>query len=381
MINLNDMVDVPEPNQPEQLSSGEVLQDKLKNSLSYIGLVAIASLTAVLLTQLHIPVSWLVGPMIFGLVYSLFKGEAQPLPPIFSILGQAIIALTTATRFSFDTLILAKEYALPLLGCITITGILSILNGYLLSRWAGIDKATSLLGCIPGAGPTLVALSEDLGGDAIAVAFLQYLRILMVSVIVPSLVTFSSSETIGQLAILPEMSTPSATLPPILNLGILALCGILGLLIGRGIKLPAAVFLGPFFLGLITFWILPYPLHVPDPIFAASLLLFGLSIGLKFDRQVAQTLVKSVVIQLGLVTILIAVCLGIGYEFHQLTHIDTLTAILGTTPGGISAITATVIEIGGNVGLVVAMQMTRMFLILLLSPWLAASLLSAKPGI
>jgi uncharacterized membrane protein AbrB (regulator of aidB expression) len=42
--------------------------------------------------------------------------------------------------------------------------------------------------------------------------------------------------------------------------------------------------------------------------------------------------------------------------------------------------TATAIEIGGNTGLVVAMQMTRMFLILLLSPWLATSLLSSKPG-
>lgn len=373
------MVDVPKPNQPEQISSEETLKEKFKKNLYYIGLGAIASGTALLFNQIHIPVSWLIGPMIFGLIWAIFRGEAQPLPSIFSIIGQAIIALTTATRFSLDTLVLAQTYALPLLGCITITGTLSLLNGYLLSRWAGIDKATGFLGCIPGAGPSLVALSEDLGGDAIAVAFLQYLRIVLVSVIVPSLVTFWSSESITQPIISPDLPLPSAPLNPILNLSILALCGILGVVLGKIVKLPTAVFLGPFFLGLITFWTLPYPLHVPAPIFALGLLLFGLSIGLKFNRQIAQTLLKSMVIQLGLVMILIAVCLGIGYEFHQLTHIDTLTAILGTTPGGISSMTATVIEIGGNVGLVVAMQMTRMFLILLLIPWFANSLLSSKP--
>ena len=373
------MVDVSKQNQAEQASSGKSLQEKLKTNLYYMGLVAIASGTAFLFNALHIPVSWLVGPMIFGLIWALLQGEVQPLPSIFSIIGQAIIALTTATRFSFDTLLLAKDYALPILGCITITGSLSVLNGYLLSRWAGIDRKTGFLGCIPGAGPSLVALSEDLGGDAIAVAFLQYLRILLVSVIVPSLVTFWSSETLPQPVVSPDVSSPEATLSPSLNLLILALCGVFGVLIGRGIKLPAALFLGPFLLGLITFWTLPYPLHIPAPVFAAGLLFFGLYIGVKFDRQVAQTLVKSVVIQSGLVTILIAICLGVGYAFHQLTHIDTLTAILGTTPGGISSMTATVIEIGGNTGLVVAMQMTRMFLILLFLPWLATSLLSSKP--
>ncbi|MDJ1178660.1 AbrB family transcriptional regulator [Roseofilum sp. BLCC_M91] len=373
------MVDVPEHNQANQKSPQEKLRETVKINLYYIGLVAIASTTALLGNALHIPVSWLVGPMLFGLIWAIVRGEAQPLPSIFSIIGQAIIALTTATRFSLDTLILVKTYALPLLGCITITGLLSVFNGYLLSRWAGLDKATGFLGCLPGAGPSLIALSEDLGADAIAVAFLQYLRILLVSVIVPSLVTFWSGETINQPIPPPDVSASTSSLSPSLNLGILALCSLFGVLIGRGIKLPAAVFLGPFFLGLITFWSLPYPLHVPAPIFAAGLLLFGLSIGLKFDRQVAQNLIKSMVIQLGLVMILIAICLGVGYEFHQLTHIDTLTAILGTTPGGISSMTATVIEIGGNAGLVVAMQMTRMFLILLLSPWLASSLLSSQP--
>lgn len=373
------MVDVPEHNQANQKSPQEKLRETVKINLYYIGLVAIASTTALLGNALHIPVSWLVGPMLFGLIWAIVRGEAQPLPSIFSIIGQAIIALTTATRFSLDTLILVKTYALPLLGCITITGLLSVFNGYLLSRWAGLDKATGFLGCVPGAGPSLIALSEDLGADAIAVAFLQYLRILLVSVIVPSLVTFWSGETINQPIPPPDVSASTSSLSPSLNLGILALCSLFGVLIGRGIKLPAAVFLGPFFLGLITFWSLPYPLHVPAPIFAAGLLLFGLSIGLKFDRQVAQNLIKSMVIQLGLVMILIAICLGVGYEFHQLTHIDTLTAILGTTPGGISSMTATVIEIGGNAGLVVAMQMTRMFLILLLSPWLASSLLSSQP--
>ena len=69
------------------------------------------------------------------------------------------------------------------------------------------------------------------------------------------------------------------------------------------------------------------------------------------------------------------ICFLVGYEFHLITRVDTMTAVLGSTPGGLSSMIATVIELGGDLRLVLAMQMTRTFLILMLSPFLAASLL------
>jgi uncharacterized protein len=83
---------------------------------------------------------------------------------------------------------------------------------------------------------------------------------------------------------------------------------------------------------------------------------------------------KAVLLELALVTLLILICLGVGYGFHLVTGVNLITSILGSTPGGITPIMAMTLQLGGDSGLVLAMQMTRMLLILLISPWFATFL-------
>ena len=66
-----------------------------------------------------------------------------------------------------------------------------------------------------------------------------------------------------------------------------------------------------------------------------------------------------------LVIVLMLSCLAIGYQFHSIAKIDLVTAILGFTPGGIEAMIATANQLGGNTGMVLAIQVTRQMLILL----------------
>lgn len=322
-----------------------------------------------LFNGLHVPVGWLIGPMVAGILYAVFRGKPQPLPPIFFIVGQAIVAIATATGFSLHTLGLMKTYALPLMICIVITGGMSVLNGYLLGRWGNLDRATGFLSCVPGASYSLIAMSEAMGADAIAVALLQYLRILLVAVIVPTLVGywFAGDTTIPSVISIPLQTLPS--LPPVFNLAILGGCGVLGILLGEKFHLPSSLFFGPFIVSLIVFWTIPHSIKMPSLLFTVGLLFVGFSIGLKFDWNNAKTLWKAVLIEIVLVLILILFCLGAGYIFHEITQVDTMTAILGSTPGGITAMIATVIQLGGDSGIVLAMQMTRMLLILLISPW------------
>lgn len=342
-------------------------------------MLAIATAAGYFFQWLAVPVPWLLGPMLAGTSYAIWQGGAQPLPPAFSLTGNAVIALATAARFSWDTLTQAASYALPLLGCILITGSLSLLNGYLLWRWAGIDRLASLLGCLPGASASLVALSEDLGADALTVAILQYLRILMVTSLIPATASsFFALDAVPQVAAVLPPETP---LPFLLNFCLLCLVGILGFWGGRQLKLPASLFLGPFLAGLLAFWLLPERLQFPQPIFTAGLLCLGLSIGLKFDWRTVRQLLKGVAMEAVLVLILIATCLSVGYGFHLVTHIDSLTAVLGSSPGGISTMMASAMQLGADSGLVMAMQIVRMLLVLLLSPWLATCLgkQSARP--
>lgn len=343
-----------------------------------IGLIAIAIVVSIISTWLHIPVAWLLTPMLVGISYAMYKGSRQPLPAKFKLVGQVIVGLATATRFSPETLMMASSYALPLLGCVVATGSLSMFNGYLLSRWAGIDRTTAFLGFIPGAASSIVVMSEEMGADAIAVALIQYIRVLMVVVILPAIATFLFPHLDNPATATIAITKNLPTLPIGLNLFILALCGTLGIWAGKRLHLPSAGFLGPFLVGLVTLWLLPYQLQLPQPIFSAGLLLIGLSIGVQFDWHTARKLLKAVLVEIGLVIALILMCLAIGYGFHLLTNADTVTAILGFTPGGIEAMIATVMQLGGDTGLVMAMQLTRMLSIILIAPWLVSFLVKRQ---
>ncbi len=355
-----------------------VTQPAIMTKKNIILLLASAVVAGLLFDSAQVPVPWLCGSMVVGIACALIRGGSQKLPSTFEIVGQVIIGIATAARFPLQTLELAATHAVPLLLIVVFTGSMSLLNGYLLERWAGVDRATSFLGCLPGASSSIVAMSSEMGADAIAVAVLQYLRLLMVVFLVPIAVNLlfpADALTQATSTIPTENGLP---VPMLLNLLVLAACGILGIWCGGRLRLPSPVFLGPFFVGLITFWVLPYHFQVPTLAFNGGLLLVGLPIGLRFDWQKARKLLKAVLIETGLVIVLILVCLAVGYAFHLVTGVDTMTAVLGSTPGGMQVMIASAVEFGSNSGLVLAMQMTRMLIILSIGPWLATKLIKSS---
>ena len=336
-------------------------------TLQALGLAIVAGFTC---NYLGVPVAWLVGPLVIGVSLAFFEGKARPLPGAFLTIGKAIIGVYSASRFSPDTLALAQHYIIPLLICISVTAGLSMLNGFVLWQVAGVDRTTSFLGAIPGSASNIVAMSEDLGANPISVAVLQYTRMMLVALLVPSaaswLATVDGVEApTSRISVAVTQSELAPTQPLGICLLFLVGCCILGPLLGRRLRLPAPAFLGSFFLGLAVFWLFPHQFYVPSFAFLAALILVGLAVGLKFDWQTVRTLWRAVLIEIGLIVLLMLACVGIGYEFHQVTHIDTMTALLGFVPGAIEAMVATANELGGDTGMVLAIQMTRQFLILL----------------
>lgn len=332
--------------------------------------IILAIVAGFLFNWLQVPVGWLLGPMIVGILYAITQGSSQPLPPIFMTLGKSFVALTTAARFSPETLSIVTHYPIPVLLGLFLTGIVSLFHGYLLSRWGGIDRVTGLLSFIPGAASSIVSIAEEMGADAVAITVLQYIRVLLVMLIIPGLVSLLFPTSSIPAISLAVAEVHSSSIPFVGNLLLLALCCGFGILLGKQFRLPASGFLGTFIVTLMVFWTSPVVLEVPQWLFATGLLFVGLSIGLKFDWKTVKTLWKAVLIDLGLVLSLIFFCLAVGYGFHLVTQVDTVTAILGLTPGGIEAMIATVMQTEGDIGLVLALQLSRMLIIILFAPWL-----------
>lgn len=332
-----------------------------------------AAATGWLFDAVRLPVAWLLGPMMAGIVAAGVNGKPQAMHPAWQMVGQAILGLNTGLSFPLATLKTASVYAVPLFLAVVATAGLSLLNGHLLYRWAGVDQATGFMGSLPGAASSMVAMSDEMGADAVVVAMLQYIRLLLVSFITPVAVAaiFHTGGGDGAVAQAAAMLR-QASLP--LDLAVLAACGVLGAWLGKLGKIPSPTFLGPFFAMLIVSWLVPVQFTLPTALFRAGMLAVGISIGVRFDVPLARRLGRVAVIETLLVIGLIAVALGIGYGFHAVTGVDTMTAVLGSTPGGMDTMVASAFTLGANSGLVLSMQLTRWFVVLLAGPWVAGRL-------
>jgi len=325
--------------------------------------ILLAGAGSFLLSMLHVPVAWLIGSLMVGIGYTLTQGRPTPLPPVFITVGKSLVGIAAAARFSPDNLMTAAAYAAPLLTALGITGGLSMLNGYLISRWSGIGLVTCLLGAIPGTASANVAISSEFGADPSIVAILQYLRLLMVVLLVPAMASLFTPDSVTSNRAISVIDTHVVALA--LNLAVLGICSALGIWMGKKLRLPTKEFLGSFVCGLGLFGMFPSQYYVPRPLIVIALLLIGLSAGLKFNWQHMVKLRKAVLLEIILVLFLVACCLGIGYEFHRLTHVDLTTALLAFAPGGMEAMIATSNQLGSDTGLVLTIKFIHQMLIII----------------
>jgi uncharacterized protein len=71
-----------------------------------------------------------------------------------------------------------------------------------------------------------------------------------------------------------------------------------------------------------------------------------------------------------LIVLVILACGLLGIVLSEVTGVDRLTAYLAATPGGLFAVLATAADSGSDVTYVLAVQVIRVFAMLLLAPLL-----------
>lgn len=369
-----------------------------KTWVRQLAVVSVTSLGGGILFQLvDLPVAWLLGPMLAGVAVSLVTGRPVQLPAAWRAGAQVVLGVAVGSRLSRDAFSgLGSDLPWLLVLVVTTAG-LSMLNGYLLSKLAGVDPATGFLGSVPGAASSMVALSADLQADARLVAVLQYLRVLLVAFLVPFLVENAApylspppaqppaEPAVGRSAVpmIPGSDNgvftdelaptePSDYLP---TAGLLAAYGVVGWFAGRALRLPSASFLGPFAVSGAGSLMLG-PLPFPDAVFNAALLVLGAWIGAQFDGPFVRRLGRIALIEAILIVLLVVATGLLGVAFSRLTGVPVVTALLASSPGAMEAMVALSLKLDAQTPLVVGMQMFRFLTMLLGGPWIARGLVN-----
>jgi hypothetical protein len=144
-----------------------------------------------------------------------------------------------------------------------------------------------------------------------------------------------------------------------------------GALSARLRRIPAAPLLLPLGLGIVLQDAGLLTIELPPWLLAVSYAIVGWSTGLGFNRTILRHAAQSLPRVIVSILVLMAVCGGLAGLLVVAAGIDPLTAYLATSPGG--ADSAAIIAMASNVDVafVMAMQTTRLVLVLLIGPSLA----------
>ena len=334
--------------------------------------VATVALT-VPLALLGVPSPALFAGLVVATVLALVGVAPKDVPRPATTLAQAVIGVVIGVLAQPGTVAGLAPQWLPVLLVTAATLAVSMVAGLLLGLRRGVTPLTGMLALTAGGASGLVAVSRDLGGDERVVAVVQYLRVGIVTAAMPVVAALAYGASAGGVAV----EQPGGA-PWYLDLAFLAVCMAVGLGLSRLVRVPAGGLLGPMAVAIalnVTGW--SFAASPPELLVELAYAVIGWQAGVRFTRESLRLVIGALPLASALIVAVIGACAGLGFLLSWLTGATALDGYLATTPGGVYAVLATAISAGGDVTFVVATQVLRLIVMLLVAPLLAR--LAARP--
>jgi membrane AbrB-like protein len=330
------------------------------------GALLSASLVCVAAFELmRLPAALMLGSIAAGILLSWFEGRVR-IPAWAFVIAQGFVGCLVARSITPDIVMTIVRKWPMFLGLIGAVIFFAAGLGFALARWKVLPGATAVWGSWPGAATAMVLMADAFGGDMRLVAVMQYLRVACVG-FVASVVAraWSASSAAAPAAI--DWFPPLAAGP---FLGTLVLA-VGGAVVGMKSRLPAGPLLLPLFVGASLSASHALTITLPPWLLAICYALVGWSVGVRFTRGLVLHAGRQLPRILASILALIALCGGLAFALHEAAGTDALTAYLATSPGGTDAVAIIAASSPVDVPFVMAMQIGRLLMVLLIGPSLA----------
>lgn len=335
--------------------------DALTSPLRWLVLLGGSALLSALLMGIRLPAALLLGPMIAAIAVEA-GGGAIRLPRVVLYGSQALIGCMIARVLTPDILTIFAQRWPIFLGVIVAVVAAAGVIGAAMSRWRVLPGTTAVWGMAPGAASAMVFMAGEFGADARLVAFMQYLRVVLVATL---------ATVVARLSVGPHAAAAGVRWFPLLHALPFAetlAIALLGGVIGRLARVPAGAFLVPMVLGALLHSSGLVHLDLPPWLLAASYATVGWSIGLGFTRDILAHAVRALPQTLAAIGVLIAFAGLLALILVEAFGIDPLTAYLATSPGGADSVAIIAASSHVDMSFVMALQTVRFVFVLLAGP-------------
>jgi membrane AbrB-like protein len=332
------------------------LKDELRvPSWRVIPSLAIAAGLGWLASYAHVPLAWVLGPLIATALTSV-AGYPVFAPALGRRLGQAVVGTSVGLNMTAAAVGVIVMWAPWMIVTALVAILLAAALSVPMSIASRIDHKTAYFSLTPGGLSEMANVGVSVGAEAEPIAVSQALRVaLLVCLMPPLIIALGIDGGLMNQASQIQLSWFEAAAALLAGLTGVAVTRLLrfnnpwtvGAILGTGIVAAAGLLTG----------------RIPGILFSAGQFLIGLSIGARFRRESLIRLPRIFIVS-ALFTIALAVLLfAYAWVLAAVTGIDLASLALGSSPGGMAemALTAQVLHL--NVALVIAFHVIRAFFV------------------
>lgn len=336
----------------------------------WLALIVLSTALVALAEYLHVPAALLIGPMLAATIVAATDGSIR-VPGALFVTAQGVIGCLIGRNVPLSFIDdMRRDWPLHLFGIVAVIAAATIL-GLVLVRWSKLPGTTAIWGMSPGAAPAMILMSESYGGDIRLVALMQYMRVVGVA-LVAAVITRLWSTGIDAAPPAVVWFPAVAWLPFIATMLLACVFSFLAV----RMRLPAGAVLLPMAVAVLVQEAGWLRIELPQWLLAVSFGLVGWHVGLRFTRPIllhALKLLPTIVVS---AVALIALCALIAGALVIFAGLDPLTAYLATCPGGLDTVAIIAASSNGDLRFIMAMQTTRLIVVMIVSPVIARFLVS-----
>ena len=329
-------------------------------------LLALSLIFAWVFDVIHLPAALLLGAMLGAILVAIAEGTPRVTRSAF-VAAQGVVGCLVARSITPDILVSLREGWLLFISVTVVVIAACSAMGWVLARRKILPGTTAVWGCSPGGASVMTLMAEAHGGDMRLVAVMQYLRVVIVTI----LATVVSHLWIDSAAVSPSIFSNWFSEVAWLHLAATLALAWGGALLAQRLKLPGGPLLLPLVVGSTLQANGVMNIVLPPWVLAPTYIVLGWCIGLRFTRHALTQAARALPSMFLAIVCLVAVCAAIAFALTQLSHIDPLTAYLATSPGGLDSVAIIASSSGVNIPFVMAFQTARLLLVIFTGPALA----------
>lgn len=232
-------------------------------------------------------------------------------------------------------------------------------------RVAGFDLPTAYFAGMPGGLNEMMIVGKDMGGDERAIVLAHASRIVVVVALVA--IWFRVIQDVD-LSDRTQFGTPFAAIPP-LELIVLLAAGIAGFFLGKVLRLPAPMLLGPMIVSAAVHLAGLTDSPPPQELVIVAQVFLGTIIGCRFLGAAPRAILRAMGLSIGATLLMLIVTFAFAALLFGLFDQTLEQVVLAYSPGGLAEMSLVALAMNADIAYVASHHLFRISIIVMMAPF------------